>query len=77
MQQGLRIIDYDLRTARYPLKGAKIPRFFGKVTIDAGLSLPLLELWNALLLLAPYTGVGIITTLGMGGTIVGPTSLER
>ena len=31
---------------------------------------PLLELWNALLSFAPYGGIGIKTTLGMGGTMV-------
>ena len=33
---------------------------------------PLLELWNALLSFAPYGGIGIKTTLGMGGVSVEP-----
>lgn len=69
MQQGLHIVDYNLRTTRYPLKETRIPSFQGSVTVEAHLAPPLLELWNALLSFAPYGGVGIKTTLGMGGTV--------
>lgn len=68
LARGLRITDYDLRTVRYPLKETRIPAFRGSVTIEARLAPPLLELWNALLLFAPFGGIGIKTTLGMGGT---------
>lgn len=67
---GLRIIRYDLHTAVYPLKGTKIPGFVGSAVVEARLALPLLELWNALLRFAPYGGIGIKTTLGMGGAEV-------
>lgn len=68
MAQGLRIIDYDLRTTRYSLKETRIPAFRGSITIEARLAPPLLELWNTLLNFAPFGGIGIKTTLGMGGT---------
>ena len=68
LAQGLRTVDYDLRTTRYALKTVRIPAFVGSVTLDAHLAPPLLELWNALLCFAPYGGIGIKTTLGMGGT---------
>lgn len=68
LQQGLHIVDYNLHTARYLLKETRIPSFLGNVTIEAHLAPPLLELWNALLSFSPYCGVGIKTTLGMGGT---------
>ena len=68
LAQGLRIIDYDLRTTRYLLKETRIPAFRGSITIEARLAPPLLELWNALLCFAPFGGIGIKTTLGMGGT---------
>lgn len=67
---GLRIVRYDLRTAVYPFKGTKIPGFVGSAIVEARLALPLLELWNALLCFAPYGGIGIKTTLGMGGVNV-------
>ena len=69
--QGLHITDYRLRTTRFLLKGARIPGFLGSITVDAKLALPLKELWNALLGLAPYTGIGIKTALGMGAVEVG------
>lgn len=68
LAQGLRILDYDLRTTRYLLKEARIPAFRGSMTLEARLAPPLLALWNALLTFAPFGGTGIKTTLGMGGT---------
>lgn len=68
LQQGLHIVDYNLHTTRYLLKETRIPAFQGNVTIEARLAPPLLELWNALLSFASHGGVGIKTTLGMGGT---------
>lgn len=68
LQQGLHIVDYNLHTTRYLLKETRIPAFQGNVTIEARLAPPLLELWNALLSFASHDGVGIKTTLGMGGT---------
>ena len=68
LQQGLHIVDYNLHTTRYPLKEARIPSFLGNITIEAHLAPPLLELWNILLSFASYGGIGIKTTLGMGGT---------
>lgn len=66
--QGLHIIDYNLRTQRYPLKGSWVPGCQGSITLEARLALPLQELWNTLLALAPYCGLGVKTALGMGGT---------
>lgn len=68
LQHGLHIVDYNLHTTRYPLKETRIPSFLGNVTVEAHLAPPLLELWNTLLSFAPYGGIGIKTTLGMGGT---------
>ena len=67
MLEKLHIVDYSLKTVRYPLKGVSVPSFVGKIRIQSSLPAPLQELWNALLWLLPYTGVGVKTTLGMGG----------
>ena len=67
---GVHIVDYQLRTSRVSLKGVKIPGFVGSCILDAKLPLPLLELWNTLLLFADYSGIGIKTGLGMGGVHV-------
>lgn len=68
--EGIHIVDYALRTTRYRMKDTAIPGFCGKIQVEAKLPLPLLELWGALVCLAPYGGIGIKTTLGMGGTQV-------
>lgn len=70
MKKGLHIVDYSLRTDRFPLKNTTIPSFYGKIFVEARLPIVLQEIWNALLCLAPYSGIGIKTTLGMGGVKV-------
>lgn len=64
---GIHIVDYQLRTSRFYLKGVRIPGFVGSCVMEARLALPLMELWNALMLFADYSGIGIKTGLGMGG----------
>lgn len=64
---GIHIVDYQLRTSRFHLKGVRIPGFVGSCVMEARLALPLMELWNALMLFADYSGIGIKTGLGMGG----------
>lgn len=66
LEKGIHIVDYSLRTVRYPLKNVKIPSFVGNIVIESRLPAPLQEIWQLLVCLAPYTGVGIKTTLGMG-----------
>lgn len=70
LASGLCISDYSLHSVRYNLKNVYIPAFVGRVTLTARLPAPLLELWNALLCWVPYSGIGIKTALGMGGTDV-------
>lgn len=67
---GIHIVDYQLKTSRFFLKGVKIPGFTGSCILDAKLPVPLLELWNTLLRFADYSGIGIKTGLGMGGISV-------
>ena len=67
---GIHIVDYRLRSTRFALKGVRIPGFAGSCVMDAKLALPLLELWNTLLVFSNYAGVGIKTGLGMGGVRV-------
>lgn len=64
---GIHIVDYQLRTTRFLLKGVRIPGFTGSCVIEAKLAPPLLELWNTLLSFASYAGIGIKTGIGMGG----------
>lgn len=65
--KGIFIADYNLRTTRFKLKNVYIPGFTGKIVLECRLPAVLHELWNSVLMLASYAGVGIKTTLGMGG----------
>ena len=67
---GLHIVDYSLRSGRFLLKGTRIPGFTGWCLLEAKLALPLLELWNTLLLFGEYAGFGIKTGLGMGALLI-------
>lgn len=67
LESGIHIVDYRLHTSRYHMKNTKIPGFSGSVTLESRLPAPLEEIWKLLTLFAPYCGIGIKTTLGMGG----------
>lgn len=71
---GLHITDYKLQTLRHPLKQTRIPAFVGKIILDARLPAPLLEIVKTLYCFAPYTGLGVKTTLGMGGIQIDPST---
>lgn len=66
MLAGIHIVDYQLRSSRFFLKGVRIPGYTGYCVMEAKLALPLLELWNTLMVFANYAGIGIKTGLGMG-----------
>lgn len=72
LERGLTIQDYRLRSTRFPLKEVKIPGFIGSIFIASRLSAPMEELWQLLLTFAPFCGIGIKSTLGMGGVSVYP-----
>lgn len=76
LENGIHITDYKLRSARYFLKGAHIPGFIGQITLTVSLSPPMQQIWNALCVLAPFTGIGIKTALGMGGVRILPENQE-
>lgn len=65
--EGIRISDYHLHTTRFLLKDNRIPGFVGTMRIDTHLSAPLLEIWKMLIAFSEFSGIGIKTTLGMGG----------
>lgn len=71
LRRGLFITDYRLATTRYPLKNVRIPGFYGSVWVESRLPAPLEEVWRLLLCFLPCAGVGVKTTLGMGGCRLG------
>lgn len=75
--RGLHITDYKLQTLRHPMKQTRIPSFTGKLIVETRLPAPLAEVFKTLYCFAPYAGVGIKTTLGMGGVQVSPLKAWR
>ncbi|MCD8145799.1 MAG: CRISPR-associated endoribonuclease Cas6 [Clostridiales bacterium] len=74
LETGIHVVDYRLRTSRYSIKRTKIPGFSGSFTLESRLPAPLEEIWKLLTLFAPYCGLGIKTTLGMGGLLLSDVS---
>lgn len=66
---GLRPRGFQLCNRNYYLKGNSIPGFVGELNLDNRLNGFHRELADALLLFADFAGIGIKTTLGMGGVV--------
>lgn len=67
MAEGLVCREFRLHSCRYRMKGNAIPGFEGTLILENHLSGFHRQLADALLLFAEYAGIGIKTTLGMGG----------
>lgn len=67
LANGLVFRQFQLESQVYHLKGNGIPGFVGELTVENKLQGFHQQLADALLLFAAYSGVGIKTTLGMGG----------
>jgi CRISPR-associated endoribonuclease Cas6 len=61
------ISDYNLHSFGYRMKDARIMSFLGSVTLSIRGPEPMIRLFDMLLNVLPYTGLGIKTSLGMGG----------
>jgi len=64
---NLYIARYSLRSAQYHLEGTKVAGYIGRVTLYICGPEQLARLAGMLLSFAEYAGVGIKTSLGMGG----------
>lgn len=69
LARGLRCCGLQLQDSRYILKGQTIPGTIGSMTLENRHSGFQAQLTNALLTFATFSGVGIKTTLGMGGVL--------
>lgn len=67
LADGLSFSRFRLESRVYHLKGSGIPGFVGELMVENRLHGFHRQLADALLLFAAYSGVGIKTTLGMGG----------
>lgn len=70
MKDRLRIMKYQLRSEYFVIKGNKVPGFTGEITIGGRLPDPLVRIWKLLLCFSQYSGIGIKTSLGMGGVYI-------
>lgn len=73
LEEGLVYSAVELHSAPYPLKGKSIPGVTGTLDVEIGLQGVHAAVAQALLRFAGFAGVGIKTTLGMGGAAWLPT----
>lgn len=66
------IVGYDLRSAIFSLEGARVTGYQGQVTLYLRGSPQIARLGGLILSFARFAGVGIKTSLGMGGCQVFP-----
>lgn len=67
LSQGLRCCGLQLWDCAYRLKGHPIPGIMGHMTLENRLEGFPMQLAHGLLTFAAFSGIGIKTTLGMGG----------
>ncbi|QSQ08591.1 CRISPR-associated endoribonuclease Cas6 [Koleobacter methoxysyntrophicus] len=65
--ENTRITDYRLKSSRFNLEGIKIPSFLGEIIFRIEGPETLVNLANLLIYYGLWAGLGIKTTLGMGG----------
>lgn len=64
------IVEYNLRSRKFPMEGISIPSFIGSVRIKLSGNPEFISLCNMLLDFAQYSGTGIKTAMGMGAGII-------
>lgn len=60
------IVEYSLRSTKFPMEGVTIPSFIGSVKLKCGGNKEFRNLINMLLKFGEYSGVGIKNSMGMG-----------
>lgn len=68
--QGIKICDFNIYSTHFRFKQAIIPSFIGEITIKNNLKGVHKQLGDALIEFSEYAGIGIKTSLGMGGVKV-------
>ncbi len=72
-----RLTRYSLRSALYHLESIKVNGYMGRITLSIRGPEQLARLTGMLLSFAEYAGIGIKTSLGMGGCRVTPMPGDR
>ena len=60
------IIEYSLRSTKFPMEGVTIPSFVGSVKLKCTGNKEFRSLMNMLIKFGEYSGVGIKNSMGMG-----------
>ena len=74
--ENIHIAKYSLHSAQYHLDGNKVTGYMGKVTLYVTGPEQLARLAGMLLSFSEYSGIGVKTSLGMGGCRVKPILKE-
>jgi len=72
-----RVTRYSLRSALYHLESIKVNGYMGRITLSIRGPEQLARLTGMLLSFAEYAGIGIKTSLGMGGCRVTPMPIDK
>lgn len=70
LEKNVVLSRYKLQSQLFSIKGVHIPSFVGQATIKLRGNEPFNRIVNMLLVFGSYSGVGIKTSLGMGGVKV-------
>jgi CRISPR-associated endoribonuclease Cas6 len=73
----MRIIRYSLHSANFHLKGARITGYKGRINLNIFGPDQVARLIGMLLAFSEYSGVGIKTSLGMGGCRIEQTPINK
>lgn len=65
---GVNISGYTLNSITYKIKGKYIQSFVGSIKMHTKLSPPVMNIYKSLIAFSEYSGIGIKTALGMGGS---------
>jgi CRISPR-associated endoribonuclease Cas6 len=67
LEKNVRIAKYELKSTMFAMKMVQLPAFVGVATLKLSGSEPFVRILNMLLAFGEFSGVGIKTSLGMGG----------
>lgn len=69
LSDNLKIISYNLHSTKFKLEGSYVPGFKGSIIIKARGQQQILQLLELIFAYARLSGVGVKTSLGMGGIL--------
>jgi len=74
--ENMRIVKYSLHSAQYHLDGTKVTGYAGRIVLYISGPEQLVRLAGMLLSFSEYSGIGVKTSLGMGGCRIRPILKE-